>query len=371
LGETRPSAANACDCARRLGYLGLTLNLILAVLGTAALLALVGAIYQRAGRSSDGRRFPPLGRLIDIGGTSLHVYTIPEYRASEGSPPVVFEAGIAATSLSWQLVQPEIAKFTQTASYDRAELGWSGASLQPRTVWNVADELRTLMDRADIPKPLILVAHSYGALVAIAYALRHPSEVAGMVLVDPVATSEWGEPSESHLKTLRRGILLSRRGALLARLGVVRLALSLLVAGSQRLPKMIARASSGRGVAITDQIVGQVRKLPADLWPMIQSHWCDPKCFKGMANYLEALPQSAAEVAQELVRTDGLRDVPLTVLSAGNASPIQRAEHEALARRSSHGQIEVVVDSGHWIQVDRPDTVIRAIREMITKEAVS
>ena len=36
---------------------------------------------------------------------------------------MVFEAGIAATSLSWQLVQPEIAKFTQTASYDRGRHG--------------------------------------------------------------------------------------------------------------------------------------------------------------------------------------------------------------------------------------------------------
>jgi pimeloyl-ACP methyl ester carboxylesterase len=346
------------------GHLGLILNLLLAVLGTAALLVLMGLIYQRVGRTNDTRRFPPLGCLIHIGGASLHVYTI-----GEGTPPVVFEAGIAATSLSWQLVQPEIAKFTQTASYDRAGLGWSGASLRQGTVWDLADELRTVMDRADIPKPRVLVAHSYGALVALAYAVRHPSEIAGMVLVDPVATREWGEPSESHLKTLQRGILLSRRGALLARFGVVRLALSLLAAGSQRLPKMIARASSGRSAAITDQFVGQVRKLPIDLWPIIQSHWCDPKCFEGMARYLETLPQSAAAVARELALVELLRDVPLIVLSAGNASPIQRAEHETLARRSSKGRIEVVTGSGHWIQVDRPDAVIQAICEMVTATA--
>ena len=347
-----------------MGHLGLTLNLLLAVLGTAALLGLIGLIYQQAGRARDARRFPPLGRRIDIGGASLHLYSI-----GEGIPPVVFEAGIAATSLSWQLVQPEIAKITQTASYDRAGLGWSGARLQPGTVWDVADELRTVMDRADIPKPRILVAHSYGALVAIAYAVRHPSEIAGMVLVDPVATREWGDPSASHLRTLRRGILLSRRGALLARLGVVRLALSLLAAGSQRLPKLIARASSGRSAAITDQFVGQIRKLPRELWPVIQSHWCDPKCFEGMARYLEALPQSAAAVAQELALMDSLRDIPLVVLSAGNASPIQRAEHLTLARSSSKGQIEVVPGSGHWIQVDRPDAVIQAICEMVTTTA--
>jgi pimeloyl-ACP methyl ester carboxylesterase len=341
------------------------LNLFLVALGTAALLVLAGSIYQRAGRNSDARRFPPLGRLIDIGGTDLHVYAI-----GEGTPPVIFEAGIAATSLSWQLVQPEIAKFTQTASYDRAGLGWSGANPQPRTIWDVADELRAVMDRADIPRSRVLVAHSYGALVAIAYAVRYPSEVAGMVLVDPVSTREWGEPSESHLKTLRRGMLLSRRGALLARLGVVRLTLSLLSAGSRRLPRMIARASSGRSAAITDQLVGQVSKLPSESWPIIQSHWCDPKCFEAMARYLEALPPSAAAVAQELAQTDALRDVPLTVLSAGTASPMQRAEHESLARRSSHGQLEVVPGSGHWIQVDRPDVVIQAAREMVTRKAV-
>src|SRR5258708_25933451 len=129
LGEARPSAANAPDGVRRVGHLGLTLNLVLAALATAALLALVGSIYQRAGRARDARRFPPLGRLIDIGGASLHVYTI-----GEGSLPVIFEAGIAATSLSWRLVRPEIAQFTQTPSYDRAGLGWRGARLQPRTV---------------------------------------------------------------------------------------------------------------------------------------------------------------------------------------------------------------------------------------------
>jgi pimeloyl-ACP methyl ester carboxylesterase len=75
-------------------------------------------------------------------------------------------------------------------------------ALQPGTVWDVTDESRTVIRSGRyIPKPRILVAHSYGALVAIAYAVRHPSEIAGMVLVGPVATRERGEPSESHLKT--------------------------------------------------------------------------------------------------------------------------------------------------------------------------
>src|SRR6266849_3464440 len=157
--------------------------------------------------------------------------------------------------------------------------------------------------------------------------------------------------------------LLSRRGGWLARLAVVRFTLSLLAAGGRRLPKLVARASSGRGVAFAEQIVGEIRKLPPEVWPMIRSHWSDPKAFEGIAQYLEAVPESAAAVARE-VAVRGT--VPLIVLSAGNASPEQRAEHESLAR-CFQGRIEIVPSGGHWLQLDRPDVVIRAINEIIAQ----
>jgi pimeloyl-ACP methyl ester carboxylesterase len=72
--------------------------------------------------------------------------------------------------LSWRLVQSEIAKVTSTASYDRAWLGWSDASRRPRNIWQVVQELRTLLD--PVAGPRILVAHSYGRLVACAYQAR-------------------------------------------------------------------------------------------------------------------------------------------------------------------------------------------------------
>ena len=93
-----------------------------------------------------------------------------------------------------------------------------------------------------------------------------------------------------------------------------------------------------------------------------------PKVLEGMAGYLEALPRSAAAVAKELALMDTLRDIPMTILSAGNGSPIQRTEHETLARRSSQGKTEVVRGCGHWIQVDRPDVVIQAIHGMVGKK---
>lgn len=85
-----------------------------------------------------------------------------------------------------------------------------------------------------------------------------------------------------------------------------------------------------------------------------------------MAQYLEALPDSAEAVAKEVGFRGTLRAVPLVVLSAENASPEQRAEHESLAR-CFQGRIEIVPGGGHWMQLDRPDVVIRAINEIIAK----
>jgi pimeloyl-ACP methyl ester carboxylesterase len=62
-----------------------------------------------------------------------------------------------------------------------------------------------------------------------------------------------------------------------------------------------------------------------------------------------------------------LRDSSPIVLSSTNASAIERAEHEMLARCSTKGRFEIVSGSGHWIQIDRPDTVIRAIGEMVLR----
>jgi pimeloyl-ACP methyl ester carboxylesterase len=330
-----------------MGGLGLIFLVAALALGIAA-----GAVYQFVDARKEAKRLPPPGRIVD----GLHLDI-----EGEGNPPVVFEAGIAATSLSWRLVQPEIARERQTVSYDRAGLGWSSPCSSPRLIWTLVDELRRALAAAKVPAPRILVGHSFGGMIALAYAARFPNEVSGLVLVDPVGLEEWANPSDAHSRNRLRGMFLARLGQFLATVGVVRFALALVAAGSHRVPKMIARASSGRrGAAFTERMAGEIRKLPREVWPAVQSHWCNPQSFYAMRKYLEALPENARLV---LEAARGL-DVSLVVLSAGNSSPAQRADHERVARLSPRGRMEIVEGSGHWIMLDRPDLVIAAIHSV-------
>src|SRR5688500_18872869 len=138
--------------------------------GTAALVVavlLAGVIYQQL--SIRRRQFAPTGSLIDVGGHRLHARC-----TGAGAPLVLLESGIAASSLSWSLVQPEIASFTRVCAYDRAGFAWSDAASSPRTFDRIVDELSRVLDRVAAGERYVLVGHSFGSFVIRAYAARHP-----------------------------------------------------------------------------------------------------------------------------------------------------------------------------------------------------
>jgi pimeloyl-ACP methyl ester carboxylesterase len=272
-------------------------------------------------------------------------------------PTVIFESGISATCLNWMRVRADVARFAHACTYDRAGLGWSDAAKSPRTTSMIIDELHSMLEAAEVPPPYILVGHSFGGMLVRAYAARYPGDVAGLILVDPLAPGEWLHPSPAKTRMLRLGVRLSRRGAWLARLGVVRAALSLLMRGGRRVPQWIGKLSSGRGESVIMRLVGEVRKMPPEAWPMVRAHWCLPKSFLAMAGYLEVLPVSA----REAVASDAF---PITVLSASNATPEQLQEREEMTHRSPRGRHTIARKSGHWIQLDEPELVVEAIREM-------
>src|SRR5579872_4866368 len=168
---TEPSVQSQALFRRFCKWLIISVGVIVAAL----------AIYQFSMTEWDSHRYPPPGKLVDIGGLRLHINC-----TGTGSPTVIFEAGPNDSSLIWQLVQPQISKLTHVCSYDRAGFGWSDAPNEARTSLNIADELARLLTRAAVPGPYILVGHDFGTLDLRVFTARHRQEVAGMVFVDSV-----------------------------------------------------------------------------------------------------------------------------------------------------------------------------------------
>jgi pimeloyl-ACP methyl ester carboxylesterase len=187
----------------------------IALAGALAALLIVGVVYQQVAVRRQRRRFAAPGRLIDVGGHRLHVTC-----AGNGSPVVMLESGIAASSLSWSVVQPGVAAFTRVCSYDRAGLAWSEAPSCPRTFDRIVEELAEILAEIAPRERCVLVGHSFGSFVVSAYAMRHATRVAGLVLVDPAI--EWLTTTPNRARLLWGGRTLSRVGALLAHIGVVR-----------------------------------------------------------------------------------------------------------------------------------------------------
>ena len=331
------------------------------VSGALVLLILAtGALYQFIGLRRTDRTYAPPGTMVSVDRQHLHVVS-----AGTGTPAVLFEAGVAASSLSWARVMPGIASFTRAFAYDRAGLGWSDAARSPRTVQTMLAELRGVIAHAKTATgaPCVLVGHSFGAFLVCAYASAHPADVAGLVLLDP--PSEWHHVTRRQARMLWGGIQLSRIGGILARIGVVRAGLALLTDGAPGVPRRFVRVFGSTTAQTLERLVGEVRKLPPEVHPIVQAHWSQPKCFRSMADHLRSLQDMAGVVAG----VTSLPDVPLVVVSSGDQSRETIARHRALARLSSSGRQIVAEQTGHWIQLDDPELVVTTIRDVWSASA--
>src|SRR5467141_3403359 len=329
------------------------LMFLMVLLGTLAMLLVAGAVYQIIETRRDRRRFPPPGRLVRFNKRRMHIHV-----TGEGTPTVVFESGMGASCLSWTLVQPRVAQFARAVSYDRAGHGWSDPAREPRTAHQIAQELHTLLDAAGNPGPYVLVGHSFGGYVSQAFAHIYRDEVAGIVLVDSVHPAEWKNPTPEQSHMIEVGLRYAWIAAWLARLGLVRFCLARLARGSPRLGWAAAGAFGVSTAAAVQRIAGEIRKLPAPILPIVRALWSQPKNFLSLGQHVAALPVSAAQAAA----VSSLRDLPLVVLSGDHHTVPYADWQRDLAQLSSCGRHVVASDSGHWIHLDHPELVVRAIR---------
>ena len=260
---------------------------------------------------------------VDIGGRSLYL----ECRGS-GGPTVILEAGAGNDLQVWDAISlpagtvggavlPEVATFTRVCAYDRPGTflgpglpGRSDPVPMPRTAGEIVADLHALLAAANVPGPYVMVGHSFGGLVVRLYASTYPDDVAGLVLVD---------------------------------------------------------AAHEDFYAAAEQLM-----TPAQWDAFVR-----PPDNPDYPNLERIDTEASATEMRQAAVASALRPMPLIVLTRGQPldlgpgfdtaalealwPPLQ----EDLASLTPDARLEVAEESGHFIQVQQPDLVIEAIRQVV------
>lgn len=298
-------------------------------------LSIAGASFEAIAAGGDAKAYPAPGQLVDVGGYRLHIQCV-----GTGSPTVVLDAGLGGTSLDWNLVQGELSQTTKVCAYDRAGMGWSDTSPQPRTPNQNARELYTLLTRAGIEGPYVLVGHSLGGKNVRMFALQHPDLVAGMVLVD--ARSEYVDTQTSPTE-------------------------------AQAFQQGMAGGQSFLGVA---RNLGLVRLLSASQWgsPAMSEKTRTEIALLNTAersrDTTTAEAQGRAADDTQLQTAPSLGDRPLFVLASEQNTmmiPSWTEAQKQQAALSTKGHLIIAKGSGHYIHWEQPALVVDAVRQAVAQ----
>jgi pimeloyl-ACP methyl ester carboxylesterase len=307
--------------------------------------------------AEDQRMLPYVGagQLVNIGGRRINLHC-----TGAGGPTVILMAGLFSWSVVWYKTQPVIAQSTRVCAFDRAGYGFSDPGPRPQILSDVVDDMHAALNAGPIPGPYVLVGHSLGGIEARLYAQRWPKEVVGMVLVD---TSPAGEGLIDENQTGFDEVIGGESYA------ADMLHCALLVAKGPLEPSSSDYEDCSSASA-----------LPSDTPAAFRTIW--PKFFT--AYYFAdkvSLMSSLYTHRYDSVDHRRLGAMPLVVLSAEHSwgasgtpadiwfhrsySKVWIALHEGLAHLSSRGVHRIIKDSGHHIQLDKPQAVINAVDEVL------
>ncbi len=313
----------------------LWISVVVVMVPCLLLLDIAGSIYQSLSERRDLRAHPIPGQLVDVGPYQLHLYCI-----GSGAPAVILDSGLGDTYISWRKVQPQIAQFTRVCSYDRAGLGFSYYSRHPSTSKEFAKELHTLLHNAGIPRDLMFwLATPWVDSMSASSPASTAREVAGILLVDsshpeqqkrfPAALNDmdatWLREQEFFEFTMPFGI-----------------------------PRLLGFCGRDAEVRAAECNFHTVREGVAEL---------------------KSISESAAQAAT----AGSLGDLPLAVLTHDPDTPqpdlpedLVKPANDAwqqmqkeLAQLSTRSTQVIAKNSGHYIQLDRPDVVISAVRGVV------
>lgn len=294
----------------------------------------------------------PTGQMVDIGGRKLHIHC-----TGKGAPTVIVENGGAAFSFDWELVQPEVERFTRICTYDRAGYAWSDAGPEFDTFDQSVHDLHLLLRNAGIAGPYVLVGHSFGGLLVRFYQATYPGNVVGMVLVD-----------SSHEESIQQ---VGPRAVRIPELTADQYR-ALIDEGKANRP------SNPEPDLVPETIFPPYDRLPAQLQTL--HLWALRRALPLVKTWGLTLQYDLSRLQK--ARTGNphpLGEMPLVVLTASDFNVAQapgvtadtlRQDHlrlqDDLASLSTDSRHEMVAGTGHEIYLYKPAVVVQPISAVVT-----
>jgi len=325
-------------------------NKYLILISLQIIFLLITSVYHAIATRIETRKYPPPGQLIDIDGYKLHLYS-----AGEGSPTVVFDHSIGSLGWSNYFVFQELAKTTRVVVCDRAGYGWSETSPKPRTSEEVVKELHTVLTKAGIESPYILVGDSFGGYTARLYAHKFPEKVVGMVLTHAIH-EETALNFPLSLKIMAIVFLVGfKTTQIVATLGIVRLAGLL---------------------GFFEFFKKELRNFPQEELKRIKLSYYLSKHWEAMYREVRDIKQSS----QQMKQAGTLGNMPLVVITVSNFLkrsyltawlPLRQTDEswkkmqDELVKLSSNSKEIIAEKSGHFVWIDEPEVMVQAVRELV------
>lgn len=176
-------------------------------------------------------------------------------------PVVVFESGWTSSYQQWTLLEPLLAPHTQLLFYDRAGIGASAPG-RADDASSISHDLADLCTSLNVKTPVVVVGQSYGGLIAALHRALLPSQVCGIVQLDP--TPEIDDTQIDQQLSLFRKV-----GVASLLIAQLRLRNPLFAPLWEHFPEREARLLEQRSYRSPDSLRAALREL--DLLPAIRA----------------------------------------------------------------------------------------------------
>lgn len=328
---------------------------LLAILALALLVIAFGAGYEVWARQTARDRFPPPGKLVDVGaGRRIHIDC-----RGHGTPTVVLLSGLDANgALAWSAVHDQIAAFTRVCAYDRAGIMYSDPSPLTHDAKLSTSDLHAALAAAGEAGPFVLTGHSLGGPYIDHYVRTYPGEVSGLVFVDG-----------SHPDQIKafEAIGLNKLAANAS--AMEKLMRDLTWTGWTELPfvrisapGMPARAAANAQAFLAPSLPAVLQELDA-----LSATLAEGGTLRDLGPHPLGARPTVILTALKPPPPATLKAMGMTVEQAARQRQIWTELHNDEASWSTRSRHQLVPDATHYIQFDRPDLVVSAVREVVAE----